>query len=89
MSRNVYNMLFVLLRGVSFEEKDIVILYQEDTIKSRFIRVSKPDKPYKLKNLLVIVHPLREEEFKANNILLIDDSSKKNLLNDLYSAIHP
>ena len=45
MSRNLYNMLSVLLRGVSFEEKDIVILYQEDLVKSCFIRMTKLDKP--------------------------------------------
>ena len=57
-------------------------------MKSRFIRMSKLDKPYMLKNLVVVVHCLREEEFKANDILLIDHSPKKNLLNDLYSVVH-
>ena len=46
MSKNVNSMLFVLLRDVSFGKKDMLVLYQKDTIKSCFIRVSKPDKPY-------------------------------------------
>ena len=88
MSRNVYNMLSVLLRNVSFEEKDIIVICQEDAIKSCFIRGSKLDKPYILKNLVVIVQCLREE-FKKNDIVLIDDSLEKNLLNDPYSNVHP
>ena len=89
MNRNVYNMLSILLRNVSFEEKDILVLCEEDTLKSHFIRVSKPDKPYILKNLAIVVQRLREEEIKANDILLIDDSLEKNLLNDPYSVMHP
>ena len=80
MSKSVYNMLSILLRGVSFKEKD--------TLKSCFITMSKPDKPYMLKNLVVVLHCLREE-FKAHDILLIDDSLEKNLLNDPYSNVHP
>ena len=77
MSRNVFYMLSVLLKGMSFEEKDILVLCQEDIIKAHFIRVSKLDKPYMLKNLAIVVQRLREEEFKTNDILLIDDSPRE------------
>ena len=42
-----------------------------------------------LENLTAIIHLLREEEFKANDILLIDDSLEKNLLNDPCTVVHP
>ena len=79
-------MLSVLLRGASFHKKDIFVLYQEDTVESHFIWVSKPDKPYMLKNLIVVVNLLGGEGFRANDILLIDDSPEKNLLNDPYNV---
>ena len=42
-----------------------------------------------LKNLTIVVNHFRGKEYKAKDILLIDDSPKKNLLNDPYNAIHP
>ena len=76
-----------ILWGTSLKQKDVQVLSQRDCTLSSYVDASNPEKPIFLKNLKVFAKLLGLETIE--DVLLVDDGPKKNLLNDVHSAVHP
>ena len=80
-------MVDALLEDNFFKQKDVKVLSQSNCTHSLYIDSSYPSKLCFLKNLFQFAKLLRLEI--VENVLLVDDSPQKNLLNDVHSIIHP
>ncbi|KAG0572658.1 hypothetical protein KC19_VG114400 [Ceratodon purpureus] len=85
--RNIPQNLHVVLQGTSLQLPDVQVLSQNDCIRLSYVESSKPDKPFCLKDLRVFAKLLVLES--VEEVLLVDDSPQKNLLNDPHNAVHP
>ena len=63
------------------------VLSQRDCTHSSFVDASNLEKPVFLKNLNVFAKLLGLETIE--DVLLVDDSPRKNLLNYDHSTVHP
>ena len=63
------------------------VLSQRHCTQTSYVDASNLEKPVFLKNLKVYAKMLGLET--VEDVLLVDDSLQKNLLNDVHSAIHP
>ena len=87
MSHNVHPMFIEVLRGTRLKPAELLVKSQDYTTKSTFPRVNNPSKWYMLKDLFRLA---ADHDFVDLNLkLLIDDSLKKNLPNEEFSAIFP
>jgi hypothetical protein len=86
-ARNIPQTLPVVLQGTSFKLPDVQVLSQNNCTRSSYVESSKPDKPFFLKDLRVFAKLLVLES--VEEVLLVDDSPQKNLLNDPHNAVHP
>ena len=85
--RNILWVVDVVLQGTSLKQKDVQIQSQSDGTQSSYVDASNPEKPIFLKNLNVFAKLLGLET--VEDVLLVDDSPQKDLLNDVHSAVHP
>ena len=76
-----------IFRGTSLKQKDVQVLSQRDCTLSLYVDASNPEKPVFLKNLKVFAKLLGLET--VEDVLLVDDSAQKNLLNDVHRVVHP
>ena len=63
------------------------VLSQRDCTLSSYVDASNPEKSVFLKSLKVYAMLLGLET--VEDVLLVDDGPKKNLLNDVHSVVHP
>ena len=63
------------------------VLSQSDCTRSSYVGSSNPQNPIFLKNLNMFAKLLGLETIE--DVLLLDDSAQKNLLNDVHSVVHP
>jgi hypothetical protein len=85
--RNIEPVLKVVLHSASFTRNDITILTQSACSQSAYRDPKNPEKPIFLKNLDVYANIVKLQN--NEDVLLVDNSPMKNLLNDSYSAVHP
>ena len=79
--------LKVVFHTASFTRNDITILTQSACSQLAYRDPKNPEKPIFLKNLDVYANIMKLQNIE--DVLLVNDSSIKNLLNDSYSTIHP
>ena len=87
LSRNLEQLLDVLLKDVNFSARDVIALSQEKCEQSLYRSPTAPSKPVFLKELATFANIVGLSSL--DDILLIDDSPLKNLMNDSYSAVFP
>jgi hypothetical protein len=85
--KNISRVVDVVLQGTSLKREGVQVLSQSDCTRSSYVESSNPHKPFFLKNLNVFAKLLGLES--VEDVLLVDDSPQKNLLNDVHSAVHP
>jgi hypothetical protein len=85
--RNIEPILKAGLHSASFTRNDITVLIQSACSQSAYKDPKNHEKPIFLKNLDVYANIMKLQNTK--DVLLVEDSSLKNLLSDSYSAIHP
>ena len=85
--KNILRVVDVVLQGTSLKQKDVHVLSQSNCTYSSYVDASNPEKPLFLKSLNVFAKLLGLETIE--DVLLVDDSPQKNLLNNVHSAIHP
>ena len=86
MDRNILRVVDVVLKGTSLKRKDVQVLSQRDCTLSSYVDASNPEKSVFLKDLKVYAKLLGLKT--VEDVLVVDDSSEKNLLNDVHSTIH-
>jgi hypothetical protein len=84
--RKIEPVLKVVLHGASFTRNDITILTQNACSQSAYRDPENLEKPIFLKNLDVYANIVKLQN--TEDVLLVDDSPMKNLLNDSYNAVH-
>lgn len=77
----------IVLDGASFSAANVVTLSQAACTQSSYRAPTAPNKPIFLKELQTFANFAGLSALE--NILLIDDSPIKNLLNDAHSAVFP
>ena len=77
----------MVLQGISIKRSDVLVLTQDDCDKSSYKNLENPKKPFFLKDLTKFCE-FAKLDF-VDNVLLVDDTPLKNLMNESYSAIHP
>ena len=86
--RNVDSMLQVAFGSSLGTLEDLTVMLQPDTMESSFPRSwNNVEKKYMLKDLQKVREILKQVDLSLK--LLIDDSPKKNLLNNEFTTIHP
>ena len=87
MDKNILQVINIVLEGTCLKRKDVQVLSQSDCTRLSYMESSNPHKPFFLKNLNIFAKFLGLETIE--DILLVDDSPQKNLLNDVLSTVHP
>jgi hypothetical protein len=85
--RNMGEVLGVVLQGTSIKRSDVLVLTQGDCDKSSHINPENPKKPFFLKDLTKFCEFAKLDSI--DNVLLVDDTPLKNLMNEAYSAVYP
>lgn len=85
--KNIHRVIDAVLEGTSLKRDHVPLLSQGDCTRSSYVESSNPHKPFFLKNLNVFAKLLGLDT--VEDVLLVDDSPQKNLLNDVHSAVHP
>ena len=85
--QNINRVLDAVLEGTSLKRDHVPVLSQRECTRSSYVESSNPHKPFFLKNLKVFADLMGLET--VEDVLLVDDSPQKNLLNDVHSAVHP
>ena len=85
--KNIHRVVDAVLQFISLKREDVQVLIQRHCTLSSYVDASNLEKPVFLKNLKVFAKLLGLET--VEDVLLVDDGSQKNLLNDVHSTIHP
>ena len=87
MDRNIHRVVDDVFQFTSLKREDVQVLSQRHCTLSSYVDASNPEKPIFLKNHKVYAKLLGLET--VEDVLLVDDGPRKNLLNDVHSAVHP
>ena len=85
--RNIHQVVDAILHSTSLKQKNVQVLSQRDCTHSSYMDASNLEKLVFLKNLNVFAKLLGLET--VEDVLLVDNSPQKNLLNDVHSVVHP
>jgi hypothetical protein len=85
--KNMWPLLGKVLSSTTFGPTRVTFISQFSCTPSSFRDPDEPNKPIFLKDLTTLVE--MGEVKSVQDVLLVDDSPVKNLLNDVNSAVHP